>query len=349
MAKTWKKVSFESMVTKERMEIAIHRASEHKRSSLCVQRFASNDVKKQKLLDELKDGTYTPHMPVPKIIFDSRSNKERTIVRPIFRDQIVHHMIMLEIESYCKGYVINHTVACMQNRGIHYAQKMLRYWTTKKAKQCRYIIQADVKHYYQTVDIDILEDFFKHKIRDKKFLALLHLFFEQFRETGEGLFLGYYLCQWFGTMYLASVDHFIKEKLGCTCYLRYVDNMMLGFRTKKLAISAMKSVVDALSAIGLQFKQTGKECMRMFKWAHNFVDFVGYRTYRKGFQELRKRTYLRYHRNMLKLQRSDSCSASEARSFLSRYGLIVHSSCEKLLSDSKQLIASKRLKQRMVA
>jgi len=331
------------------MEIAICKASENKRSSLCVQRFASNEARKQRLLDDLKNGIYVPHTPIPKTVFDSRSNKERTIVRPIFRDQVVHHMIMLEIEDYCKKYTIQHTVACMHNRGIHYAQKMLRYWTTKNAKQCRYVIQADVRHYYQTVNIDILENFFKKKIRDKRFLALMHTFFNQFRECGQGLFLGYYLCQWFGTMYLASVDHYIKEQLKCKCYLRYVDNMFIGCRTKKIALSIMKTLPEELSKIKLTIKQTGKECLRMFKWAHNFVDFVGYRTYRKGFRELRKRTYLRYRRSITRVQRKGFCSLSEARSVLSRYGLIVHSDCYKLLSESNHLIASMRLKQRAVA
>ena len=84
--------------------------------------------------DDLKNGTYLPLLTEDRVIFDTRSGKHRTIRRPAFRDQIVHHLLMLELQPYCMKEIIKHNIACIPHRGMEYGRKIVKSWTKKKIR-----------------------------------------------------------------------------------------------------------------------------------------------------------------------------------------------------------------------
>ena len=130
--------------------------------------------------------------------------------------------------------IIKHNIACIPHRGMEYGRKIVKSWTKKKS-ECRYLIQGDVHHYYQSADGAILMKFFRKKIRDKRILNLLQMIVDTF--TG--------ICSWILRMPMVrciiftALDHAVKEKFRIKCYVRY-DNILIGCRTKKLA----KQVLD---------------------------------------------------------------------------------------------------------
>lgn len=91
MAKTWKDLSYDRMISNERIERATHNAGKGKRQSVSYLKYANNPKKQEGLKRDLENGTYQPLLTEDKIIFDPRSGKNRTIRRPAFRDQIVQH------------------------------------------------------------------------------------------------------------------------------------------------------------------------------------------------------------------------------------------------------------------
>lgn len=344
LAKTWKDIDFDRMVSSERLLLATRKASEHKSKSISAVKYLDNEERRNALRTELLDGTYRPLVTQDKKIWDTRSNKERVIRRPAFRDQIVHHALMLEIQPYIMKHLIQHNIACIPKRGMEYGRKIVKSWTTHK-KDSKYLIQADVRHYYECIDTKILMNFFKKKIRDKRVLALLKLILDT---CTNGLVLGYYVCQWFSALYLSELDHAMKEKFRLKCYVRYVDNILIGCKSKKQAKDVTEYLHRYLASVSLHVKTTGKECIRQFKWHGTFVDFVGYRTYRDGFQEIRKTTYMRIRKAMNRVSRNGYCSLTQARSLLSRRGIVLHSDCNALLTEMENLIASRRMR-RMVS
>ena len=343
---TWKDIEFDSMFTLEQAKLAAHRASEHKRHRPSVQRYLGNEKLLQKLVDEIHAGTYRPQPTEPCRFYDSKSCKWRTFVRPIFRDQIVHWMIMLCLQEHmCKAF-IHHTVAAIPGRGPALGHKTMRHWAEAHKTETRWIVKADIKHYYANIDHDILLRMLAKRIRDKRVLSVIAMIV---RQHEDGLPLGFYLSQWLANFYLCEFDHHVKEKLGVKHYLRYVDDLIFGVRTKAAAQRVVNAIRAVLHKLGLRIKEVGPGSLRVFRWASaRFVDYIGVRTYRDGFQELRKKTYLAIRRLMGRIRKKGAASISQARSLLSRRGFVLHTDSSVFKREVEQTVSGYRLK-RMVS
>lgn len=85
--------------------------------------------------------------------------------------------------------------------------------------------------------------------------------------------------------------------------------------------------------------------MRVFRWASaRFVDYIGVRTHRDGFQELRKKTYLAIRRLAGRIRKRGSASLSQARSLLSRMGFVKHTDCNQFKKEVFLTVAQFRLR-----
>ena len=339
---TWKDIEFDTMFTLEQAKTAAWRASEHKRDRPVVQLYLQNEHMLQELVDDLHRGTYKPVKVSPVKIFDCKSNKWRTIVMPDFRDQIVHWMIMLRLEPHMSKTFIHHTVAAIPNRGPALAHKAMRHWANCHKTETRWVVKADIKHYYENIDHDILMAMLSRRIRDKRVLKVIASIVYQYKD---GLPLGFYLSQWLSNFYLCEFDHYVKEVLGVKCYLRYVDDLLFAVPTKKMANRVVKAVRMRLHKLGLHIKEVGPGALRVFRWASaRFVDYIGVRTHRDGFQELRKKTYLAIRRLAGRIRKSGSASLSQARSLLSRMGFVKHTDCTRFKKEVFLTVAQFRLR-----
>jgi len=339
---TWKDIEFDTMFTLEQAKTAAWRASEHKRDRPVVQLYLQNEHLLQELVDDLHRGTYRPVKVSPVKIFDPKSNKWRTIVMPDFRDQIVHWMIMLRLEPHMSKTFIHHTVAAIPNRGPALAHKAMRHWANCHKTETRWVVKADIKRYYENIDHDILMAMLSRRVRDKRVLKVIASIVYQYKD---GLPLGFYLSQWLSNFYLCEFDHHVKEVLGVKCYLRYVDDLLFAVPTKKMANRVVKAVRMRLHKLGLHIKEVGPGALRVFRWASaRFVDYIGVRTHRDGFQELRKKTYLAIRRLAGRIRKRGSASLSQARSLLSRMGFVKHTDCNQFKKEVFITVAQFRLR-----
>jgi len=62
-------------------------------------------------------------------------------------------------------------------------------------------------------------------------------------ERPKGLPIGNSTSQFFANYYLSPLDHFVKEKINCKAYLRYVDDFVLFSHSKK-NLHAWKSQIS---------------------------------------------------------------------------------------------------------
>jgi hypothetical protein len=340
--KTWKDIVFDSMFTLEQAKLAAWRASEHKRDRAIVQAYLNDELLLVDLVDDLHHGTYKPKMVKPRQIYDRKSNKWRTIVMPAFRDQIVHWMIMLRLEPHMTKTFVSHTIAAIPKRGPALAHKAMRHWAKCHKTETRWIIKADIKHYYQNIDHEILLTMLSKRIRDRKVIAVIESIVRQYKD---GLPLGFYLSQWLSNFYLCEFDHYVKETLGVKHYLRYVDDLFFGVRSKSMAKRVVKAIRTVLHKLGLRIKEVGTGALRVFRWASaRFVDYIGMRTYRDGFQELRKKTYLAIRRLVGRIRKRGAASLSQARSLLSRMGFVKHTDSTKFKREVVSTVSHYRLR-----
>ena len=118
--------------------------------------------------DELKSETYYPK---PLITFILRDPKTRKISKAEFRDRIVHHALVEVIEPIFESFFIYDSCANRKSKGTLFALqrfgKSMKKVSKNNTRSC-FVLKADIKHYFQTINHEILLNIIKRKIADKK-------------------------------------------------------------------------------------------------------------------------------------------------------------------------------------
>jgi RNA-directed DNA polymerase len=170
--------------------------------------------------------------------------KPRTIHAAPFRDRVVHHAIVQETESAYESHQIYDSYACRKQKGTHAA--VLRAFHF--AKSLTYYLRLDIRKYYDSIDHCILFKLLERKFRDPGHLFLLYRLLDSYHaEAGKGLPIGNLTSQYWANHYLASLDHFIKERMGTGRYVRYMDDMVLFSSTKLMLLEKRKAISGFLS------------------------------------------------------------------------------------------------------
>ena len=150
--------------------------------------FENELPKNLKLLhEELKNQTYKP---IPLETFVLRDPKTRKISKSDFRDRIVHHALCNVIESIFDRTFIYDNCANRKDRGNLFAIQQFYKFLKKVSRNGKikglfnsnqvkgYCLKADIKHYFQEVDHEILLNIIKRKIRDEKVIFLVRKILE---------------------------------------------------------------------------------------------------------------------------------------------------------------------------
>ncbi|MEW5996110.1 MAG: RNA-directed DNA polymerase [Candidatus Micrarchaeota archaeon] len=97
-------------------------------------------------------------------------------------------------------------------------------------------MKADIKHYFDSVDHQILLEIIRHRIRDPHVLWLIKVILEHHKTAipGKGMPLGNLTSQFFANVYLDELDQFVKHALKARYYLRYVDDFVILHRDRAL-------------------------------------------------------------------------------------------------------------------
>ena len=333
-------VRLEDIANMENARRCRAKAGQGKRDRKSVVRF-DDDRRLEYLVKKVASGAYIPLPPVEFDHHDKGSGKVRHICCPAFRDQIVHWMIVQALQPCFMQHFIKHTVASIPGRGLEYGRDVIRSWVQSRSS-AKWILKTDVRKFYESVDVEILIGMLSRHIRDRRVIDLIRRSLTIPGRTG--LTLGSYLSQWMANFYLSDFDHWVKEELQVTCYLRYMDDMTLGFPSKRQARKALELMTARLAKIGLEVKTKGSGSASIFRWRDLFIDMLGYRSYSDGFQELRRRNYLGIRRLAGRIEKN-GCSRFQAKSLLSRRGFVVHSDCSSFLNRIETLIQDKKIKE----
>src|SRR3989344_1462161 len=118
-----------------------------------------------KLRLELFFKTYKPQ---PLKAFIIRDPKTRKISKSDFRDRIVHHALINILEPIFDKVFIYDSYANRIGKGTTKAIERLKLFiikVTKNNKRNTYCLKPDIKHYFETVNHEVLLNLIKRKIR----------------------------------------------------------------------------------------------------------------------------------------------------------------------------------------
>jgi len=154
--------------------LAFKRAKKHKTTKDYVAEFEKNLEGNILLLcSELLLNSYEPK---PLINFVIHEPKTRKISKSDFRDRVVHHALCNIIEPIFEKYFIYDSYANRKNKGTLKALQRFDYFKRKVSKNntrnC-FVLKCDIKHYFQTVNHEILLNIIKKKVKDEKVIWLI--------------------------------------------------------------------------------------------------------------------------------------------------------------------------------
>lgn len=243
------------------------------------------------LYKELKEQTYK-HGGYTE--FYVTEPKLRRIEKSKYIDRIVHRWYVNSfMEKYFVPQFINTSYACLKGKGMHKASLDLQ----KAMLHCKriwnnyYILKMDVKKYFENINKNILFEILKRKIKDEKVVWLTKEII--YSNKGEkGLPIGNYTSQLFANVYLNEFDQYVKHKLKCKYYFRYMDDSVILVKTKEEAKELLNQIKQFL-ANNLELELNSKT--QIFK-SKQGANFCGYRIneYRlkirdKGKRKLKKK------------------------------------------------------------
>jgi len=224
------------------------------------------------------------------------NGKRREIFKlPYFPDRIIHHSIMNILEPIWMKIFITDTYSSLKNRGIHKGVKRIKN-ALKDRENTQYCLKMDVKKFYPSVDHNILKQIIRRKIKDKDLLWLL----DEIIDSVNGVPIGNYLSQYFGNLYLAGLDHWLKEQKRCKYIFRYCDDICVLHSDKKYLANLRKEISEYLI---VKLKLTLKENWQIFPVDVRGIDFLGYRFFH-DYTLLRKSTAIRFKKRIKSIKKN---------------------------------------------
>lgn len=216
------------------LELAFKRARKHKTLKQYVIEFESD---LQDNLSSLRiELLFHYYQPRPLETFILRDPKTRKISKAHFRDRVIHHALCNIIEPMFEKSFICDSYANRIGKGAFKAIERFEHFSkeiTQNYAFPAYVLKADIRHYFDTVDHDILLQVLKSKIKDARIIWLIKKILKN-HSLEKGMPLGNLTSQFFANVYLNELDQFVKHRLKARYYLRYVDDFVILHRSQKV-------------------------------------------------------------------------------------------------------------------
>ena len=261
-------------------------------------------------------------------INEGTGRKERSIEKPRYNyEQVVHHIVVSACYDIFMQGMYEFSCGSVPERGAHYGKKYIERWIRTDTKNCKYVLKMDIRHFFESVDHDVLKAWLEKKIRDKRMLHILNLIIDG---SEQGLPLGFYTSQWLSNFMLQPLDHYIKEELHAVHYIRYMDDMVVFGRNKK-ELHRMRIAIDEFLGRELNLQMKGNWQVFRFDYIERKtgkrkgrpLDFMGFQFYHDK-TILRESIMLRCTRKVNRVSKKDRITWYDATAILSYMGYIDH-------------------------
>ena len=215
---------WERIVSPENLVAALGRVTKGRGESAVVVAFAARaDVELAVLRAELLSGTWRPGSYGQFRVTDP---KPRTISCAPVRDRVVHHALCGVIAPLLERSFTEDCYACRVGKGTHRATQRARELVRRHGWTCK----LDIRRYFDSVPHERLLELLLPLFREAKVRRLIETIVRHpvpGLPPGFGLPIGNLTSQWFANFYLSGLDHYAKEVLKASGYIRYMDDMVL--------------------------------------------------------------------------------------------------------------------------
>lgn len=315
------------------------------------------------LLDSLNNRTYKPQASNCYVITDPAL---REIYAAQFRDRVVQHFYMKEIEEILDKKLVDGCCSCRKGRGTDYALNLLKKYlveTSNYGKKDCYFLKIDLSGYFMSIDRKQISDKFekliiqeytgKHK---ELLLYLTPIIFEnnpaqnckykcnenvrnnvperrKMNPKSEyGMAIGNLTAQAASNLNLSDFDNYVVHELNMKKYVRYVDDIIIISNNKNKLIKSLPYINRKLDETNQKINQKKTKIDTAFYG----VKFLGKISYPYGYQKPTKQVIIRVYSKAKNIKYTSNESLLAKTN--AQIGVLKNYNCKKLISNYFKLL-----------
>ena len=269
----------------------------------------------RELVKRMKKFQYKP-LPVKRVYIPKANGKKRPLGLPSYEDKLVQGVMADILNDVYEPRFLDCSYGFRENRNAH---QVVRYINqTIMCRKVNYVLEADIKGFFDNVDHDWLMKFLEHDIADKNFLRYIKRFLiggimegTELKESDRGTPQGGLISPVLANVYLHYVldlwfEKGIKPRLkGEAYYVRYADDFLIMFQYENEARKVMQVLIPRLGKFGLEVAEEKTRILPIgrFKGTKEDFDFLGFTFYNTKTRTGKYRVGVRTSKKKLKAKK----------------------------------------------
>ena len=245
------------------------------------------EVNIENLLTRMRRLSYRPR-PVRKTYIPKSNGKLRGLGIPCYEDKLVQGAMADVLNEIYENIFLDFSYGFRPKKNCHQAISQIN-WLLM-TKKVNYILDADIKGFFDNIDHDIMMMFLEHEIADKNFLRYVRRFLKsgiledyKYYESDKGTPQGGLISPILANVYLHYVlDNWfkvIKKRFKGEMYLiRYADDFVVMFQYEEEARKFYKMLIERMNKFKLELAEDKTRILPFgrFKGTKEEFNFLGF-------------------------------------------------------------------------